>query len=414
MKNRYVTILYQFKLLDLNPLTLSYRGLLITGLEARVWGVLDISTSVKSICARCAEWLDQTELQLILNKWEKKNYIRFDSSCCTNPPSFSDYSPSMNIIEKLTWNLFKSAGNENKVNLLPGGSFKTFTKSNEAEIIVQGLIFNGLRAIKDYNSYKLYRFWCFSLRHKEILSSLFNIPSETTGVLPILNVKDYKPNSRSKTLVYVGRLTDSKGVEVLIEFKKYLNNYIDTELLIYSSTNVPQSELSRQILNNELTDHNIFFKGNSGILFENIFLKEPTYISFSLDVTEDFALAPRLAKSLNWNLFLSNWGAHADIAESSDQLISSMLIVKRDFEKIKDVFINREASVIKNSLNSVDSFDSIKFLNYESFIKISSEWTTENTVLSKKDCTSHLTSGNSLSEVAKKMFFILSGGEFYE
>ncbi|OUR93629.1 hypothetical protein A9Q84_19360 [Halobacteriovorax marinus] len=234
-------------------------------------------------------------------------------------------------------------------------------------------------------------FWVLSSSVKEVLISLCNLPENTISVIEREKIFDVKPTAEvdltgEVDLVYAGRLSRVKNIELLVQTVFYLQSIHNCQVRLniigsfedeshdywgYFTETSYENEIVKLI--NELD-----WKYAKPIVHTHVNWEEwpkkefnkPHYISLSSFLSEDFAVSVAQAEEAQWPCILSNWGAHRDV---SGALLLPMNFIVPFLKKnvLSDIYAKRLAHFIfKNQTNQnkpliLKKNDQVEYLKIE-------------------------------------------------
>ncbi|MES2528171.1 MAG: hypothetical protein V4598_13850 [Bdellovibrionota bacterium] len=192
----------------------------------------------------------------------------------------------------------------------------------KVEIIFTGSFFlrfleSGLWPFKDQ------RIWVLSQRVKDIFVHLFGMPEEEIGIIgrPIK-----KEVPRGQNFVYAGRLSFTKNIPGLLHFISELQRISpDATLDIFGEFDAFPDESLGRFSPFSLKDHvtslmaklhwtsrPVFHGEVAQIDWPQVKRQNPSFISFTTLMYEDYGTAVEIATRKNWPALVSDWGGHAE------------------------------------------------------------------------------------------------------
>lgn len=167
------------------------------------------------------------------------------------------------------------------------------------------------------------RIWVLSERVKDIFVHLFGMPAEEIGVIG-RPVKDTGPLTQN--FVYAGRLSFTKNIPGLLHFLSELQKVSpDATLDVFGEFDAFPDESLGRYAPFSLKDHvadlmsklhwtrRPAFHGEvPQTEWPQVKRQNPSFISFSTLMYEDYGTAVEIATRRNWPALISDWGGHAE------------------------------------------------------------------------------------------------------
>jgi glycosyltransferase involved in cell wall biosynthesis len=212
-----------------------------------------------------------------------------------------------------------------------------FPKYLESQTNIQIVFFGGfLERVFETGNWpkKNYSFWTLSSNVGKILVEMLKFPKETIKIIPrnalfVKNHSEKKINLNQEIqVVYSGRLSSQKNIEMLLAFSAILQEQLDVDVEVlllgewdnqipknrgrYIISSYQQSvEEFKEKLNFKIEPRIISNLDHDGWLEE--VKSNAILVNFSTFVCEDFGVSIAQAQSLGMPMILSNWGGHSDV-----------------------------------------------------------------------------------------------------
>lgn len=208
-----------------------------------------------------------------------------------------------------------------------------------------------------------YRIWVLSHRVKNIFVAMFHIPEERVGVIGRSLNYDAKERPLGNNFIYAGRLSFTKNIIGLLHLVSCLqvDHALDVTLDLYGAfDDFPDESLGRYLPINLKESVTSLIAGlpwtekpvMHGEVAQGEWLKvnraNPTFISLSTSMYEDYGTAAQMAHEAGWPCLLSDWGGHSD---ASAYLMPTSLI-PQTFEN--EGWLKRKAEFLAGRIKNKD------------------------------------------------------------
>ncbi len=262
---------------------------------------------------------------------------------------------------------------------------------------IQVVVFGGfLERILESGNWpaKNYTFWCLSPRVKDIIVELLNFPEASVNVIPRYDFveknrveKKLDLNSDIQ-LIYSGRLSSQKNIEMVLAFASILQERIkpDVNLVLLGDwgDQPPKSRGRFKIesYKKSVEDFQAQLKWRNEPRIENSFGpgewtqvidSNSLLINFSTYVHEDFGVSIAEAQETGVPMLLSKWGGHCDVVGKNIQWVETTDIGE-SLTASENVILKAQVAVekflngklqIADSFSVVNSNAKIEFLSFE-------------------------------------------------
>jgi hypothetical protein len=244
----------------------------------------------------------------------------------------------------------------------------------------QNVVLTGgfLRRMAESGNWNLgtFRLWTLSHSVKRVLVSEFGLRASSIGVIPRYelfpggNARRFSKGNEPFTLVFAGRVSPVKNIEMLIRTVWYLQRDLPVRLVMFGDfDDMVHPDWGRReksdyrahlerVVKSLRWRHVPEFRAKAGALdwmksgkFEN-----PVYTSFSTFTGEDFGVALAQAQSEGWPAWITAWGGHLECSQGAIRWIDSRLIGhSHESSRLIDLKARHLAANFQNSTATVEA-----------------------------------------------------------
>lgn len=181
---------------------------------------------------------------------------------------------------------------------------------------------------------KNFKFWCLSSKVQMVLIDLLKLPADSINVIPRYQLFEknqflkYCDLKQDVQIVYSGRLSSQKNIEMVLAFGEILKEKIHKKveiLLLGEWDNLAPKNRGRYQINSyqkivEKFQSNLKIKQSVSFIHHlnyeewlNQLSSNCILVNFSNFVCEDFGVSIAQAQQLGIPIILSKWGGHCDV-----------------------------------------------------------------------------------------------------
>jgi len=230
-------------------------------------------------------------------------------------------------------------------------------------------------------NFNKFHFWVLSPSVKKVLVEICGLEADSISVIPreeLFSISKVKKVSLEKSvdLVYAGRISRVKNIELLIYTNYYLQVLLKKDIKLnligdfdenyhdywgyFSSSKSYEEELNELVKSLDWPfSKPVFLRKVDHDKWALKNFTSPHYISLSSYLSEDFAVSVAQAQEKGWPCILSNWGAHQDVKGATLVSVNNILpylkrniFIKAYGENIAKEIISSKTICLGNNLET--------------------------------------------------------------